>query len=222
MDVCRSLVAQAVILGFLSAASIGQQSLSASSSLVLREFPMVLQQSVEAGKTPVGAKVQARLAVATLFHGTVIPRNAVFSGVILESVAKSANAPARLAIRLETAHWKDRSTCMKAYLMPLYYAATARAAQNLPYESPDPASRTLNGAGQSDSRMYQPFPGGDSETVQGAIPDTPSISSRPVSMKNVELEPANDGGIVLVSEHANIKLYKLTTYVFAAGEPPAK
>ena len=222
MDVCRSVIAQAVILGFCSAASIAQQSPAASSSLVLREFPIVLQQSVEAGKTPVGTKVQAKLAVDTLFHGTAIPRNAVFSGVILESVAKSGSTAARLAIRLETAHWKDRSTCMKAYLMPLYYAATFRPAQSLLDESQDPTSRTMNGAGQSDPRMNQPFPSGDSETIQGAIPDTPTFSNRPVPMKDVVLKPADDGGIVLVSEHANIKLYKMTTYIFAAGEPPAK
>ena len=41
-------------------------------------------------------------------------------------------------------------------------------------------------------------------------------------MKNVALEPTSDGGIALVSEHANIKLYKLTTYVFAAAESSAK
>jgi len=39
-------------------------------------------------------------------------------------------------------------------------------------------------------------------------------------MKNVTLAPADEGGAALVSEHANIKLYKLTTYVFAAGEAP--
>jgi hypothetical protein len=41
-------------------------------------------------------------------------------------------------------------------------------------------------------------------------------------MKNVALEPAADGGIALVSEHANMKLYKLTTYVLAADESAAK
>jgi len=40
-------------------------------------------------------------------------------------------------------------------------------------------------------------------------------------MKNVPLEPTDDGGIGLVSENAGIKLYKLTTYVLAAVEPPA-
>ena len=47
-----------------------------------QEFPVLLEQSLAAGKTPVGTKIQARLAVATLVAGTVIPRNAVFSGEV--------------------------------------------------------------------------------------------------------------------------------------------
>ena len=188
----------------------------------MRQFPVVLQRSVEAGKTPVGTKIQAKLAVATWFHGTLIPRNAVISGVIFESVGKSAKAPSRLGIRMETARWKDQSTCMmKAYLMPLYYAMTAQSAAGLPIGSPDPDSRTLNGPAQSSSPMHQSFPD-NSEASREAIPNAPTMSSRPVAMKNVTLEPVSDGGIELVSEHANVKLYKMTTYVLAAIEPPAK
>jgi hypothetical protein len=217
----RGLLVQVAMIGACCAASIGQQSQSSSSS-ALREFPVVLQQSVEAGKTPVGTKIQAKLAVATLFHGILIPRNAVVSGVIFESVGKSAKAPSRLGIRMETAKWKDESTCMmKAYLMPLYYAMTAQSAQGLPNGSPDPDSRTLNGPEQSSAPMYRPFPD-DSEASRGAIPDIPTLSSRPVSMKNVKIEPVDDGGVALVSEHANIKLYKMTTYILAAIDPPAK
>ena len=216
----RGLLVQVAMIGACCAASIGQQSQSSSSAL--REFPVVLQQSVEAGKTPVGTKIQAKLAVATLFHGILIPRNAVISGVIFESVGKSAKAPSRLGIRMETARWKDESTCMmKAYLMPLYYAMTAQPAQGLPNGSPDPDSRTLNGPEQSDSPMYRPFPD-NAEASRGAIPDTPVLSSRPVSMKNVGIEPVEDGGVALVSEHTNIKLHKMTTYILAAIDTPAK
>jgi hypothetical protein len=41
-------------------------------------------------------------------------------------------------------------------------------------------------------------------------------------MKNVELEPTADGGVALVSQKININLYKLTTYVLAAADPPTK
>jgi len=92
----RRLVGYAAIVGFCSAALIAQQSRRASSSGVLREFPIVLQQTVEAGKTPVGTKVKGKLAVATQFHGTLIPRDAVVSGVIFQSVRKSGKDPSRL------------------------------------------------------------------------------------------------------------------------------
>jgi hypothetical protein len=214
----RRLVVQGAILGFLSAASIGQQTPPASSSPspVLREFPVVLQQNVETGKTPVGAKVQAKLAAATLFDGTVIPKNAVMFGVVVESEAKSAKDRARLAIRMDSAHWNGGWAPLKAYLMPLYYPTTAQAVPSLPNGSQDPNSRTLDGE-QSESPMQRPSPNNDSQVSQTAIPGTP-ISNRPVRMKNVTLAPAADGGIALVSEHANVKLYKLTTYVFAADE----
>jgi hypothetical protein len=35
-------------------------------------------------------------------------------------------------------------------------------------------------------------------------------------MKDVALAPTDDGGIALVSEHGNLKLDRLTTYVLAA------
>jgi hypothetical protein len=41
-------------------------------------------------------------------------------------------------------------------------------------------------------------------------------------MKSAALEPTADGGVALVSQKINIKLYKLTTYVLAAVESPAK
>jgi hypothetical protein len=61
--------------------------------------------NVAAGKTPVGAKIKARLAVATLIDGKVIPRSAVFSGEVIDSAAKTADA-SRLAIRMDSMVWK--------------------------------------------------------------------------------------------------------------------
>jgi hypothetical protein len=222
----RSVLSQQVVLAFCSAVLLGQTP-APSSSPTLLEFPVVLQQSVETGKTPVGTKIQAKLAVATLLNGTVIPKNAVFAGVVIESVAKSGNEPARLAIRVDSAQWKNGSASIKAYLTPLYYPTTAQAGQSLQYGPPQPASKTWNGAGQypsSDSRVYQPFPGSDSGKDAGPVPDTPTpvTSTRPVLLKNVGSAASNDGGIALVSEHANLKLDKLTTYVLVSGEVPAK
>jgi len=188
----------------------------------LHEFPVILQQNVETGKTPIGTKLQAKLAAATLFNGTVIPKNAVITGLVVESEGKGAKDRARLEIRMDKVSWNGGWSPLKAYLMPLYYPTTVQAVPNLPDGSPDPDSRTLNGAGQSGSPMSRPSPGSGSEASQGAIPDISIISNRPVRMRNVTLAPASDGGIVLVSEHATIKLYKLTSYVFAADESSAK
>jgi hypothetical protein len=214
----RRLVVQGALLGFWSAAAFAQQTPAPSPRPALREFPLTLQQSIESGKTQIGTKVQAKLTTGTLFQGTVIPRNAVFSGVVIESTAKSAKEPAKLAIRMETAEWKGGSTSLKAYLVPLYYAATGPSVQGPPTGSPDPESRTMNGAGRSDSRMSQPFPGNDSPSDRSAIPDVPTASNRPVAMKNVTLGLADEGGAALLSEHWNIKLNKQTTYVFAGSE----
>src|SRR5271167_996536 len=52
------------------------------------EFPVFMRQKVVAGTTPVGTKVEAKLAVATLVNGTVVPQDALFSGEVTESVAK--------------------------------------------------------------------------------------------------------------------------------------
>ena len=218
----RRLVVQGAMLAFCSAVSIGQQSHRPSPHSVLRQFPVILQQSVEAGKSPAGTQVQGKLAAATLFNGELIPRNAVTSGVVIESESKKGKDRARLAIRMNTVSWNGGWAPLNAYLMPLYYPATGQAVPNLPYEAPDPDSRTLNGPNQSESPMSRPFPGGGSEADQGAIPDVASVSSQPVRMKSVVLEPTSNGGIALVSEHANIKLFKMTTYVFAAVESSVK
>lgn len=211
----------------LCAAAAAQQTSAPPPPSALREFPVTLQQSVESGKTKIGSKVQAKLVTATLVNGKVIPQNAILSGVVIESMAKSAKEPARLAIRVDSAQWKDGSASMRAYLTPLFYPATAQAGQDLQYGPPEPASKTWNGAGQypsADSRVYQPFPGSDSDKNHGAIPDTPTsiTSSRPVMMKNVGSAPTNDGGIALISAHANLKLDKLTIYVLVSGDeaPP--
>ena len=220
----RTLSVFAVVIGLCGTAALGQQKSTAPSSSPLREFPVVMQQSVEAGKTPVGTKVQAKLAVATTFHGVVIPRNAVVTGVVFESVRKTATAPSRLGIRMENAKWKDEATCMmKAYLMPLYYPVVSQAMQGPPAESSDTDSGSMRVSNQS-SPMSQPsFGGSNSEAAQEALPNLLTVSSRPVSMKNVVIEPVPDNGVELVSQHDNIKLHKMTTYILAGIEtPPTK
>ncbi|HTS35856.1 MAG TPA: hypothetical protein VMH04_09305 [Candidatus Solibacter sp.] len=190
-----------------------------------REFPIVLQQNVVAGKTAVGAKIQAKLNLATLVNGTVIPRNAVLSGEVVESSAKSEQEPSRLSIRMDSAQWNEGSMPIKAYLTAWFYPTVISPGQDLQYGPMQPASRTWNGEGQypdANSKVYRPFPGGDSNQNSGA-PDTSSASTshNRVAMKNVEAEAGADGVITIVSRHSNIKLDKSTTYILSSGELPA-
>jgi hypothetical protein len=102
----------AVILG--SAALLGQQTPAPGSPVGL-EFPVVMRQNVAAGKNPVGTKVQANLVISTLVDGVVIPRDAVLSGEVTESVAKTKTDPCRLAIRMDSVQWKNGSAPIKLY-----------------------------------------------------------------------------------------------------------
>lgn len=203
--------------------SSGQQKESATSpSTSVLEFPVTLQEGIEAGKTAVGNRVQAKLAVATLVNRVVIPRGAIFSGVVIESAGKAAKTPSRLAIRIDSVQWKGGSAKIKAYLTPLYYPKTVSTGPSLQYGPTEPPARTWNGAGQypnSGSRVYRPFPGGDSDNSAGAVPDTTSatMSGNPVGMKDVAVGPTPDGGLTLVCNRANLKLDGETIYVLAAA-----
>ena len=193
----------------------------------VQEFPVILQQSVTAGKTPVGTKIQAKLWVATLVGGTVIPRNAVFSGEVVESVAKTKTDPSRVALRMDSVQWKNGSAAVKVYLTAWYYPPRSASGQDLLYGPQQPANRTWNGEGQypdPNSKVYKPFPGSGSD--QGsAVPDTPTAiaGNHRVLMEDVESTRGADGVVALVSKRTDIKLDKLTTYVLASGDLlPAK
>jgi len=216
----RTMAVPTLVLSFLCVATVlGQQKPESPSVSGIQEFPVVLQQSVAAGKTPVGTKIQARLELATLVEGTVIPRNAVFSGEVTESVAKTKTDPSRLALRMDSVQWKSGSIAIKLYLTAWFYPDREVSGQDLQYGPQQPASRTWNGQGQypdANSKVYQPFPSADSG--QGSsVPDTPTStkSNHRVLMKGIESASGDDGAIALVSKQSNIKLNKLTTYVLA-------
>jgi hypothetical protein len=207
--------------------SLGQQKGPEAGPPKVQEFPVILQQSVTAGKTPVGTKIQAKLWVATLVDGKVIPRNAVFSGEVVESLAKTKTDPSRVVLRMDSVQWKDGSAAVKVYLTAWYYPARTASGQDLQYGPQQPANRTWNGEGQypdPNSKVYKPFPGGSSD--QGsAVPDTPTAiaGNHRALMDEVESARGSDGAVALVSKRTNIKLDKLTTYVLAGSDLlPAK
>jgi hypothetical protein len=218
-----------VVLG--CAALLGQQTPAAPSFLGVLEFPVIMRQNVAAGTTPVGTKVEAKLAVATLVDGVVVPRDAVFSGEVTESVAKSATDPSRLAIRMDSAQWKKGSgpvvlsLASKVYLTAWYYPVATLTNENLEDASqgapenapPSPRRRNRDG---TNSRLIspasQPLPAHDT----GSAPPAPesSISQRRALMENVESTRNSDGAVALTSKSFNIKLDKITTYVLAKGD----
>lgn len=209
------------LLVVCSSAILLSQQKTAPAPAAAIDFPVQLQQSLTAGKTPVGTKIQAKLTVATLVAGTVIPRNAIFSGEVTQSEAKTKTAPSRLSIHVDSVQWKNGSAPINAYLSPWYYPSVADEGQSLQYGPQQPASRTWNGEGQypdPNSKVYRPFPGGDSND-KSSVPDTPAsaISGHREAMRNVESAQTNDGGIELISKRSNIKLDKYTTYVFLQG-----
>jgi hypothetical protein len=219
-----SVVGSAVLLGQLPAPT---PHPAADTSSIVREFPVMVKEHVVAGKTPVGTKVMAELQVATLVNGTVLPRNATFSGEVLQSVAKTKTEPSRLAIRMDSVRWKNGSAAIRVYLSPWYYPVVDQNGQNLQYGPPEPAKRTWNGLGQypdTTTKVYRPFPGGDSDKSKGA-PDTPTsiLSNRRVHMKDVDSVVSDAGAVAIVSKTSNLKLDKLTIYVLATGDLlPAK
>ena len=191
----------------------------------MQEFPVILQQTLIAGKTPVGTKVQAKLSIATLLNGIVLPRNAVFSGEVVESIAKTKSEPSSISIRMDSVQWKDQSAPVKVYLTSWYYPSISQSGQNLQYGPTEPPQRTWNGAGaypDPNSHSYKPFP--DDSDKSPSVPDTPSskTSKERAILKDVVTQRGSDGGIVLASSHGNLKFDRFTTYVLATDVALAK
>jgi hypothetical protein len=216
----HTLLVQLLVL--LSVTLFSQQTPSTSTAAIALQLPVLLQDNVVAGKTPPGTKIQCKLIAATLVAGTVIPKSAVLSGEVVESLAKTGTAPSRLSVRMDSAQWKTGSASLKVYLTRWYYPTTEAGGQDLQYGAPVSPKRTWNGMGQypdPNSPVYKPFPT-ESDKPKNSVPDTPAavISDHPTLMKNVDSVRKDDGSLAIVSAHSNLKLDKLTTYVLAADD----
>jgi hypothetical protein len=178
------------------------------SASIAQEFPVVMKQDVVAGKTPVGTRVEASLTLATLFSGKVIPEGATFSGEVIKSVAKSATAPSRLSIRMDSARWKKGTVAVKLYLTAWYYPIRL----NLD----DPGKGDSDDLLSAQNRHPYDLSGRRSPDL---LPPVPSRSAeKRVLMKEVEVVHDPEGAATLTSSHVNLKLDKSTTYVFATTE----
>jgi hypothetical protein len=211
-----------LVLGLISSSALlAQQPSEDSPSPKIQEFPVLFQRDIVAGKTAVGTKVTAKLVMATLVEKSVIPKNAVFSCEVVESVAKSAGIPSRLVIRTDLVQWKDNSVPLKAFLASWYYPTIAKSGGDLKYGPDQPAQATWNGSGEypnPNTKIYRPFPDGNSDK-KSAVPDTPNsvTANRRIPIRDVNLEVHRDGALALISAHSNIKLDRLTTYVLLTG-----
>lgn len=148
----------------------------------VHEFPVTLKQSVTAGKTAVGTKIEAKLEVATLVDGKVIPRNAVLSGEVIASAGKTGTEPSRLGIRIDSATWKGGTAPVTAYLTAWYYPSQDASGQNLQYGPEQSSAAKWDGRGEypgPNERSYKPFPTSDSDKG-GAVPDTKTSAPRTV------------------------------------------
>jgi len=205
-----------------SGVSLCQEKPAATGNAGTIEFPVIMKQKVEAGKTPVGTKVQAELVMATLVDGKTVPRDAVLSGEVTESVAKTETEPSRLAIRMDSIQWKKGSAPIKAYLTAWFYPINAGPSPDVRYGPADgPMSKTWNGMGTyPGSAASQPFPDTSVTDPQRPTPDTPatSISKHRTLMKDVESARKDDGTVAITCKRFNLKLDKLTTYVMATGD----
>jgi hypothetical protein len=222
-----TVVGQAALtLVVYTAVLLSQQTPATPSRSAAPEFPVTMRQNLTAGAATVGTKVQAKLVIATLVNGTVVPRDAVLSGEVTESVAKSGTDPSRLAIRMDSVKWKNESVPLKVYLTAWYYPTEVVPTQDSSNESADARSpRNWNGAGtlpDPNSPASQPLPGRHTGTDRdlAPAPSPPPASSMPISthrvlMKNVESLRNRDGGVTLLCKRSNIKIDKRTTYVLA-------
>jgi hypothetical protein len=220
--VMETMFCAATLTGQQTPPPSGSSASSASpASSAVHEFPVVFQENIIAGKISVGAKVHAKLAIATLVNGTVVPRNAVFSGEVLESVGKTKTDSSRLAIRFDSAQWKSITAKTRLYVTTWLYPTGSEAGPDLQYGPQQSDRKTWNGMGEypSSDPTYRPFPKSTDDKGSPA-PETPApiTSGRRIRMKDVESQIDRDGVITLVSTHSNIKLDKVTMYVISSSD----
>jgi hypothetical protein len=189
-----------------SASSWGQQQAGTVSVIGVQEFPVVFQQSVTAGRTPVGTKIQAKLTMATLLNGTVVPQNAEFSGEVVVSQARTENQPSRLSVRLDSVSWKDGSASVRAYVTNWFYPSIAESGQD-----------SQSGPVLWHHDSANPVPGPSYEPSAPDVPK-PATSQHREKMKDVDSERTGDGTITLVSKQHNLELDHSTVYVLTPGD----
>ena len=224
-----------VVLVILASTNlVAEQPPNTSASQNHVELPVTLQQKVIAGVTPVGTAIKAKLAIATLVNGIVIPQGATLFGKIEESVKKTEDAVSRLRIKIESASWKKGSAPVNLYFTGCYYPLEAAmpghdSAGRSTYEAS--IGTTMGRTGPEDPMRPGPPPGmggglGREMGGPGFPPDFPSrtsesplghVSSHWVRLEGVNLVKEDDGSVTVTSIKNDIKLDKSTTYLLEAA-----
>jgi hypothetical protein len=181
-----------------------------------------MRQNVIAGKTAVGTKIQAKLTVATLVNGVVIPSNTIFFGEVVESIAKSDDSPSRLGIRMDSAQWKNGSVEVRLYLTSWYYPPVMISTDS--YDSAVHGSIEASRGRGTNTPPVTPQPtfpdaSGDTRSSQA---DSRTAPHR-IIMKDVASTRNPDGTVIIVCQRSSIKLDKQTTYVLSTADllPPS-
>jgi hypothetical protein len=185
----RVLVASLMIIVACSSNSSGQQQPTTTApGSEVQEFPVVFQRSVTAGKTPVGTTVQAKLSMATLLNGIVVPQNAKFSGEIVVSQARTKNQASRLSLRMDSVSWENGSARVKVFLSDRFSPRIPEPQYLQPGKSSAPEVSHLATA--------EPWE----------------------KMKDVDSERTSDGVVTLVCKQHTVKIYRYIMYVLTTGD----
>ena len=186
----RMLVAMLIFAQFASSNAQGQAKTESVGLAV--EFPVVFQSRIIAGKTPSGTKIHAKLAIATLVNGTVVPRDAKFSGEVIVSQAKTGSEPSRLGVRMDAVSWKGGSIPIHAFLTEWFYASL---------------TEIFGQSAQAGPVLWN-------DTISPA-PAAPKAARPPhrEKMMDVDVERGSDGTVTLVCKRHAVKIDRSTTYV---------
>jgi hypothetical protein len=200
------------------------------------ELPASLQTKVVAGSTPVGTEVRAKLTMATLMDGVVIPQDAVISGHVEQSVAKTADAPSLLKIKFESARWKKGSAPVTLYLAGCYYPIEFQSPTNdqtgvhgniginMGSASESAPTRTNGGlpsSGLPNGGMSGPMDASRLDNYPDPQPGTTvsEVSKHWVRIENVDTVVTSDGSLQIASQQRNLKLDKGTIYLLRNSLP---
>lgn len=185
----RVLVASLMIIVACSSGSWAQQQpRTTASAIEVQEFPVFFQRSVTAGKTPVGTTVQAKLSMATLLNGSVVPQNAKFSGEIVVSQARTKNQASRLSLRMDSVSWENGSARVKVFLSDRFSPRIPEPQYLQPGKSSAPEVSHLATA--------EPWE----------------------KMKDVDSERTSDGVVTLVCKQHTVKIYRYIMYLLTTGD----